>query len=218
MRGEHEVVFESASRFMIDEVNAGIGVSISDTGIMRDMRVPVGGIVADEVMALPGQLLKADHRRSRVRADQSHTQHGSPTPTLPLRGGGEGGGAESCRLFEDQHRFAGGQEQNVPSTSRQEPHGGIGLASVGFEAQRNRGMDLTEAGLIDRNEPCEKDDKCCEKPYACLKGRSLHAPPSADMEGSLSSTVHRGCPTHRSPWDASWREGLPLHPPPPRSS
>ena len=95
MRGEHKVVFESASRFMIDEVNAGVEASVSDAGIMRDMCLPFGGIVADEVMALARQLLQALYDRAGFGVHKPHTQHGSPTPALPLRGGGDGGGHPS---------------------------------------------------------------------------------------------------------------------------
>ena len=76
MRGEHKVVFESASRFMIDEVNAGVEASVGDAGIVRDLRAPTAGIVADEVMALARQLLQALYDRAGFGVHKPHAKDG----------------------------------------------------------------------------------------------------------------------------------------------
>ena len=76
VRDEHEVIFESASRFMIDEVNPGIDFPVGDAGIMRDIGAPTAGIVADEVMALARQLLQALYDRAGFGVHKPHAKDG----------------------------------------------------------------------------------------------------------------------------------------------
>ena len=63
----------------------------------------------------------------RVRPHDAHADH----VVLSARGEGE-------------HRLVGSQEQRVAAAARQEPHPAVGLALVGFEAQRQLPVSLPD--------------------------------------------------------------------------
>ena len=51
-----------------NEIDTGIDVAVLDLRVRRDIRPPFGRIVADEIVALAGQLAESRHARRRVRA------------------------------------------------------------------------------------------------------------------------------------------------------
>src|SRR5206468_9923180 len=73
-RSNEEVVFELLLIAVVDEVHSGIDVLVFDLPVPWNLRVPVLAIVADKVIALPGQFVFLGYARRRVAVDQLHPQ------------------------------------------------------------------------------------------------------------------------------------------------
>jgi hypothetical protein len=94
-------------------------VLVQHPAVERNVRVPLGRVVAQVVVHVPRLWLQANDHRRRVAADQLQPQHG-----LGVRPGQTEGGALV------------GQGQSVAGAVRQIAHGHVGLAGVGLEGQR----------------------------------------------------------------------------------
>ena len=76
--GRHaEVVFELAvvAVAVVHEVDAGVDIAIFDSAKLRNILVPFGGVIADEVVALPGETVSALDVGSGVGAVEAHPNH-----------------------------------------------------------------------------------------------------------------------------------------------
>lgn len=61
--GATEIVFELLSVAVVHQVNARINPLVFHLGIVRHIRSPFRGVVANKVVALAGQFLDADDGR-----------------------------------------------------------------------------------------------------------------------------------------------------------
>ena len=125
VRAQHEVVLELAAGTVIDEVDAGVDAFVSHLGIRRHVRSPLCGIIADEVVRLPGRLLLSAHARLGVGAHESHAHHGLGTLCWPARGRVE---SKDClrRCEKEDVAVSAGDELDL----------WIRLPAIGLEVQR----------------------------------------------------------------------------------
>src|SRR6266852_2475078 len=72
----NKVVFELTLVAVIDQVNSGIDVLVPHLGVRGNIRSPLLGIIADEVVGNAGQFTLAHHRRFSVRAHKTHAHCG----------------------------------------------------------------------------------------------------------------------------------------------
>ncbi len=79
---------------VVDEVDARVGVPVTHLRISRHVGTPFLWVVANEVVALPGELFQPSYFGRGVAADELHAQNGA-APTLP-RFGTRNGQAEAC--------------------------------------------------------------------------------------------------------------------------
>ena len=73
-RCDDEVVFELALVAVVDEVDAGIDVLVTDLRVGRDIGAPLRRIFADEVVRLSRLLIEAAHHGFTRRAHEAHSQ------------------------------------------------------------------------------------------------------------------------------------------------
>src|SRR6266851_1780633 len=71
----YTTLFRSPLIAVVDEIDAGVDILVSDLGIVRNIRPPPGGIVADEVVARASLRVQAADRRGNIATDQLHPQH-----------------------------------------------------------------------------------------------------------------------------------------------
>jgi len=68
--GYDEIIFQLAALVAItNQVHAGIDVPLFHPGVIRHVSAPLSGIVANEVIALAREFLRACHRGAAVRAN-----------------------------------------------------------------------------------------------------------------------------------------------------
>ena len=75
-RTHDEVVFQLPLITVVDEVDTGIDLAVTDLRVGGDVDPPLRGIVADEVVGLAGQFLQPRHARIGVGVGEAHAQHG----------------------------------------------------------------------------------------------------------------------------------------------
>src|SRR6266704_2401030 len=71
-RRDAEIVFELSLITVVNEVDAGINRLILDAGRLRNVAVPLGGIVANEIAALAWQKRGARNAGRGVRPVEPH--------------------------------------------------------------------------------------------------------------------------------------------------
>src|ERR1700693_3126142 len=76
-RRNPEVVFELSLIDVIYQVDARVNCLILHAAKLRNVMTPLGRIVPNEVIALPGQRRSARNARRRVRSVEPHPNHGS---------------------------------------------------------------------------------------------------------------------------------------------
>src|SRR5262249_53880383 len=134
-RGYDEVVLQLLLVAVVDEVYSRIDLLVLDLGVGRHVRMPLGAVLAAQVVYLTGQFLPADHVRRGIAADDLHTHH---------RGFG------GRRPAQDEDRLGRGQGNGVVGAPRQELHRGVGLTPVGLETQGQPAAALPHSGRIRR--------------------------------------------------------------------
>ena len=72
---DDKVILELALIAVHNQVHARIDTLVFDLCIVGNIRAPLGGVVADEVVALAGQLIHTYHLRGGVGPGKLHAQH-----------------------------------------------------------------------------------------------------------------------------------------------
>src|ERR1044071_7596582 len=104
-----EVVFELALVAVVDEVDAVVDARVPDLRVVRHVRAPLRGVVADEVVALAGQRLDARDLGPPVRADQPYPNDRAPRS-----------GARRLAPAHRQHGLVPGEKERVAAAPRGE--------------------------------------------------------------------------------------------------
>jgi len=130
-RGDHKVVLQLPLIAVEDQIHAGIDLGEVDFAKGLDAGVPFLGIVADQVADRAGLRIEAGDGGVGAGAHQLHAQcvNRSGLPDIVR-----------CRAalpLKVQDNFIFGQEERVAGAARKKLHAGVGLALVGFEAERN---------------------------------------------------------------------------------
>jgi hypothetical protein len=103
-----------------------------------DVGLPFLGIIADEVIHLPGKLVQANDLRMRIRSHEVETQARLAELLVQLldpRHRSQRWGRTSGGNSHSKHGVGGCEEESRASSTRQELHAGIALASVCLDAQ-----------------------------------------------------------------------------------
>ena len=118
-RAHDHVILELAVVAVIDEVDARVKVVVSHLGIRGHLCAPLGGIVANEVVRLAGELLLSPHACLGVSADEAHAEcrlHGLLSLCrFDLR---RFAFCRWLRLREDHDCLVEGQEERVMGAAR----------------------------------------------------------------------------------------------------
>ena len=112
---------------VVNEVDSRVDALVFDAAKLRNIAMPLGGIVADEIAALA---------RERLRGLDAGGGTGSFEMHADQAGGGGlilGGGP-----LEIEHGLIGGEKQAVAHTTSQVFDLGVGLALVRLEVERQR--------------------------------------------------------------------------------
>ena len=137
-RPDDEVVLQAALGAVVDEVDPRVDALVDHLRIGGDVRVPLRGVVAEEVVHDARQLLDARHAWLRGCSGQVHAHFSRADQRLSRRG-------HCVRRAQHQHRLAGRQKQCVAAPPRQEPHLRIDLAAVDFKAREQPAERLHDA-------------------------------------------------------------------------
>src|SRR5688572_2238692 len=135
-RAYDEIVLKFLLVAVINEVNAGVDIAVVHAGVCGNIRPPLRGIIADEVVGLAGLLGLPGHARVGASAEENHAQRRPRhlSRLLYLRARGllfvfpKG-----FRLHENEDRLAGREKERVHGTAGEELHFWIGLPSVGLK-------------------------------------------------------------------------------------
>ena len=119
-RRDFKIVFQSSLVPVINKVNSRVNVLIPHARKLRNIAMPFGGIVSDEVIALAGKLFVTRSGRVLIGSVQRHTNDGS----FP------------CGIAHRQHGAISRQKQSMAGPMRQKLHLRRGLALVRLENQR----------------------------------------------------------------------------------
>jgi len=119
-RRDFKIVFQSPLVPVINKVNSWVNVLIAHPRKLRNIAMPFGGIVSDEVIALAGKLFVTRSGRVLIGSVQRHTNDGS----FP------------CGIAHRQHGAISRQKQSMAGPMRQKLHLRRGLALVRLENQR----------------------------------------------------------------------------------
>lgn len=131
-RRDDEVEFQFAPIAVIDRVDAGIHVLDPNPGVAGHIGMPLGGIVADEIVARTRQPIRRRNGGIWTRPHELHTD-----------------GRARAIPFERQNRRGGRQEEAVPSPARDESHSRVRLPVVCLEAERKPAVMRERADGID---------------------------------------------------------------------
>src|SRR2546426_7283636 len=138
-RAHDEVVLQLALVAVEDEVDPRVEVVVVHLGVGRYIGPPPGGIVADEVVGLAGELFLPHHAWFRVGAEENHAQDGarSPFALFQRRLRIEQHGFLPLRWFgDDQDCVVGGEKERVPGPAGEELPPRISLPAVSLEIER----------------------------------------------------------------------------------
>ncbi|HEV3204752.1 MAG TPA: hypothetical protein VGY77_10225, partial [Gemmataceae bacterium] len=144
-RGQLKVVFEMLLTAVVNQVDAGVDLLIFDFAIGRYIGVPLGRIVAEQVIDLSRQWVLPHGYRGGVAAQHVHAHDGGQSFRLGRRvdAGGQLGAiginAAACQTrlgrVHDHYRVRATEEQTVARAAGEELHRGIRLTHVYFERQ-----------------------------------------------------------------------------------
>ena len=125
-RGHVEVKLQLFAAGPVHQVHTGIHLVAVHLRIGGDARMPLRGIIADQIVHNAGQSLAALNDRALQGAGKSHADHRIAAIFLPR-----------CPVMVEQDRLVAGQKSRVPPRPSQESNLAIGLTLVRFEVQRN---------------------------------------------------------------------------------
>ena len=120
---EDKIVFELALVPVEDQVDARVDAGVLHALVGCHRGMPIGGVVADEVVGSAREDFHPAGGGGDVRALKLHAQ-----------GGGCGFGLS---FAEFKHGFAGGEEESISLSAREELHALVNLTAIGFEAEWN---------------------------------------------------------------------------------
>src|SRR5208282_5249282 len=120
-----EVIFEVSLIAVVHQVNAGVYVAVAHARELRNVAMPLGGIVADEVIAFAGKLDVTRRFHGGSGSDQLHAHHRT---CRIFRIGG--------RMLESEHSLVRGEIKSVTAATCQESHARVGLSAVRLKDQR----------------------------------------------------------------------------------
>src|SRR5439155_21675478 len=141
---------------VVDEIDAGIHVTVSDLDVGADVGPPLLGVASNEVVDLSGKLAFSGQLGLVVGSGQLHAQDGGSP-----RAAGHRGWVESRNTFswfrhswvwaraaaKDQHRLCRGYKDAVAAAPRKKLLVRIHLPAVGFKAQRQPCIGLHDSRL-----------------------------------------------------------------------
>jgi hypothetical protein len=119
---DDEVVLQPALVAVVDDVDPGIGVAVLDAPVVDHVGEPARRIVAEEVVAAPGQWIHPDVVGVGIGAVEMDSEG------VPLR-----------RPAHRHRGVAPAEEDAIPRAPGEVVHPPVGLAEVAFEAQRDSG-------------------------------------------------------------------------------
>lgn len=102
-RSNHKIVLQLPLVAVVQEIDAWIDTVICNLPIGRDIRSPLGRIVAKEIVNRTWQLFHTSDTRNSVRTEQLHTQHIFHRGCLLRRAAG----LWRKRLAQAEHRLLG---------------------------------------------------------------------------------------------------------------
>lgn len=70
-----EIVFQLVLVAVINEIDPGLDVFVFHLGVVRDIRAPLLGIIADEMVAFALQFIRADDFGTPVGFDKFHAEN-----------------------------------------------------------------------------------------------------------------------------------------------
>ena len=130
---DDEVVLQAAFLVAVeDEVDAGIGLLVSDLGVLGDVGSPLLRIVADEVVAPSRQWIRSDDPRRGARADELHSQRGRRGVRQDVKVSARG----ALRCVDRQQHGRRRQLHRVTRAAGEELDRRVGLPAVDLEAER----------------------------------------------------------------------------------
>jgi hypothetical protein len=116
---DNKIEFELTLTAVMDHINAGIDLFVAHLAVIREIRAPPAGIVAQEVVAPARQFGFAANLGRAVRAEETNAEHRGRSVLRPYKWSGHG---------QRQHRFGRGQEQGVAAAAREKLHLALRLA------------------------------------------------------------------------------------------
>ncbi len=138
-RRNDEVVLEAALVAIEEDIHAGPGILIPHPREMRDTGAPAGGVVAEEIVAGPGQRVEGVKARAGIRSEEVHGERDIP--------------------FQEQHGLGGAQKQGVAGAACQVVDLGAGLSGVALESEREIGVVSEGGGRGETGQPSESDNQ-----------------------------------------------------------
>src|SRR5277367_572303 len=131
-----EVILQMALVAVENQVDSGVDIRVVDGCELRNVRVPLLSIVADEVVAFARKRLGSSGSCRPVSACEVHAQE--LVSWLGMRRVGS---------LQRESGACAVQKKTVSRAMREEFHGGVGLALVRFEDQRELAKDRTSIQL-----------------------------------------------------------------------
>src|SRR5580698_4614767 len=155
-RRNHKVIFQLPLVAVIDQINAGIHTGVLDFGISRYSTVPLGRVIAEEVVSCAGQGIAAGYSNSAAGAGQLHPHYiglrsvARRSRLKYIAGLPAGLRIGAIRLAQRQHRRRIREKQRISAASRKELHRLVGLTLVGLKAERDSSVVLRRVRLFHR--------------------------------------------------------------------
>ena len=136
----HKIVFKLSLVAVKKEIHARIHLLRARLRIKRNFRLPLRGIVSDQVVHFAGKLAAARHGRRRIRSHQLHSNHASARclrcaqriSERPKRAGPRG----NLRLRFRKDCFRGRQQQRVALAPRHELNSRVRLPPIRLKKER----------------------------------------------------------------------------------